>query len=174
MADHEASSPLNYFVGKGILKFKDASGDGLYRDLGNASVFECQPTVTKLDHFSSRQGVRVKDLSVVQEKSMSVRFTLDEFTPENLSLAMMGTGQSGGEMNIFDLDEIVGSLRLIGKNSVGRKCQIDLPTVSLTPSAAVGFISEGFATIEMTGDVTADDNGVFGTINTDTVGTEIP
>lgn len=165
----------NYIVGKGVVKWKP-EGDTVYRDVGNVPSFEITITVTKLDHFSSRQGVKFKDKSVVLEKSATVKFVLEEFTGENLAMAFLGDLGAGPPItvDIFTLSEIKGALRLIGTNDIGVKAQYDLPFVTLTPSAAVQLISDTWGGMELTGEVTGDTlTGSFGQINLP-ITTEIP
>ena len=54
----------NYTLGKGILYFDRYNPDtGTYsgwRDLGNAPSFSFTVNIEKLEHFSSRGGLRVK------------------------------------------------------------------------------------------------------------------
>lgn len=160
-----------YYVGKGVLKFKE-KGAPAYRDLGNCPLFELTSNVAKLEHYSSRVGTRTKDLVVVQTKQLTVRFTLDELSGDNVALALMGTEDSNGT-NIMDRNIITGALRFIGTNAVGEKKQVDLPTVLVTPNGNIGFISDGFAIMELTGDVTADQSGSFGRILHD-ISVEVP
>jgi len=157
----------NYYVGKGVVKIKVAGIDDDYRDVGNCPSFEITPNITKLAHYSSRAGTKFKDANITQQKEMTLKMTLDEITPENLQIALLGSDadSSGLVHNIMDLNEIVAAIRFVGTNAVGDKQQVDLPTVSLTPSNAIGFISDSWAQIELTGDVTADESGVFGTIH---------
>jgi hypothetical protein len=61
----------NYYVGKGKISFK-AVGDPDFRDIGNVSSLETAPNLTTLEHFSSREGVKKKDMEVVTEKKMTV------------------------------------------------------------------------------------------------------
>lgn len=158
-------SPLNYFVGKGTIAFTPTGGS--QRDLGNAPEIELTPEIEKLDHFSSRAGVRSKDRSIVLEKSATLRVVLDEITTANLALALLGTvttNTAGQEtMEIFADSEITGAIQIVGTNDVGNKFTIDLPSVSFQPSAGVNFISDEFGTIEITGEVQLS-GGSFGTI----------
>ena len=158
--------PLNYFVGKGILKWKGDLDDA-YRDLGNVPLFEITPQVTRLPHYSARRGIRFLDLNPVISKLMTCKFHLEEFTPDNLALALMGTLTPGtpDQVDILILDEVTGALRLIGTNEIGEKKQVDLPRVNIAPSAAVSFIGETYGILEVTGEVTGDPiTGSFGTI----------
>jgi hypothetical protein len=89
--DTGAVSPLTsqYYIGKGVVSIQ-LEGDLTYRDIGNVPTFEFTPDITTLPHFSSRYGVRAKDLEVVTEKNASLNIVLDEFTYDNLMLAFMG------------------------------------------------------------------------------------
>ena len=82
-----------YTLGKGKLYFdKLVSGSYTgYRDLGNASEVSLAIDITKLDHYSSRGGLRVKDLSIVSEVNPTISFVLDEISAENLGLMSMAT-----------------------------------------------------------------------------------
>lgn len=159
----------NYYIGKGIVSFRK-SGDSDFRDLGNATVFEFAPNITKLDHFSSRTGVKTKDRSVVTEKSATINLTLEEWTIENLQLALLGdqpeqvSSANNKVFNIFAANQISGELRFVGTNDVGPRFQWDLTDVSFVPGKSINPISEGWGALELVGDVLADANGSFGTI----------
>lgn len=164
MAIGISPDPLNYFIGKGILKWKP-EGAGSYRDFGNAT-FETTINPTKLDHWSNRTGIRTKDRQVVTQMEMSCKFGLDEFTADNLTIALMATQDTDGTLSIGGSPQVIGAIRLIGTNEVGLKFQVDAPTVSVTPSAALSFISDGWGVIELAGEVLADANGIFGLVYT--------
>jgi hypothetical protein len=171
----------NYFIGKGVVWFK-ADGAGSYRDMGNAPTFEFSATVEKLDHFSSRSGIRTKDRTVVLSRNASLRMILEEWTADNLAMALMGTAVSGVggsfDINIMEETEIKGSVYFIGSNDVGAKVALNLPIVSFTPSAALSPISDEWGGMELTGDVFQDSSfltGVrFGTANWNTTLTTPP
>lgn len=159
----------NYYIGKGIVSFKK-SGDSTFRDLGNVTIFEFLPTLVKLDHYSSRQGVKKKDRSVITEKSATLNATLEEWTIENLQLALLGDQpeqvSSGNNkiFNIFAANSITGTIRFVGTNDIGPRFQWDLPNVSFVPGKSVNPISEAWGALEIVGDVLSDVNGLFGTI----------
>lgn len=167
-----ATSPntLNYFIGKGIVKFTPTSG--AERDLGNAPELELTPTIEKLDHFSSRSGVRNKDRSVVIEKGMTLRIVLEEITAENLAMLLLGTVDTASDgtksFRIFEKTEITGSVAFTGTNDVGNKVNIALPNVSFGPSGSFNPISDEWGQIEITGEILAteytDGTSDFGTI----------
>ena len=158
--------PLNYFLGKGALWWK-GSLDSVYRHLGNVPMFEITPQVTRLPHYSAMRGIRFLDFNPVVSKLMTCKWHMEEFTPENLALALMGvfTPGSPDQVDIMIQDEVTGALRLVGTNEIGQKKQVDLPFVNIAPSAAVQFIGETYGILEVTGEVTGDPiTGSFGMI----------
>lgn len=163
-----ATSPSvnNYYIGKGIVSFKKA-GDSAFRDLGNVPVFEFTPSIDKLDHFSSRSGVKKKDRSVAVQKTASVKLTLDEWSAANLALALLGeidTNTAGQEViDIFAASSIQGELKFTGTNDVGARFEWHLLSVEFIPGNSVSPISEEWGTLEVTGDVLAV-SGSFGTV----------
>lgn len=151
---------LNYLVGKGTLWFQPEGTSGFIQ-LGNAPTFEYETSVTKLDHFSSMEGTKLKDMSVITERTATLNITLDEFSVENMAIAL-GGDTSGDEILIGAVSEFRGAIRFIGTNETGPRWQWDFPSVSLTPNGAIGLISDEWAQIQLTGDVLLVD-GSFGT-----------
>lgn len=89
----------NYFIGKGNVYWM-GSEETVWRHLGNVPEFEVSLTIDKLDHFSSMEGTRKKDRSIVREQGGTVRMVLEELTAQNLELALMGTASAAA----VDLD----------------------------------------------------------------------
>jgi hypothetical protein len=83
----------NYYVGTGIVTWTPEPTTAVptptARDVGNVNVFEFTQTATMLDHWNHRGGVRRKDFRPVTEQSATVHLVMDEWTAENLRLAMM-------------------------------------------------------------------------------------
>lgn len=88
-------SPLTslYYIGKGIVSVQILAGvttpDVAYRDVGNVPVFEFTPNITVIPHYTSRLGVRSKDLEVIHEKQATLNMRMDEWSFKNLQLAFM-------------------------------------------------------------------------------------
>lgn len=89
---HLASNEQNYSIGKGRLFFDQFSPTTGARtgelDLGNTDPFEITVAFTKKEHMSSRAGARIIDDIAYTEKKVSVKFTLEEKSIENLLLAL--------------------------------------------------------------------------------------
>lgn len=80
----------NYSLGKGVLYFnqKDQTTSvyGGERDLGNATEFAFNVSLEKLEHFSSRGGLKAKDKEIISQITPGVTFTLDEINEANLKM----------------------------------------------------------------------------------------
>lgn len=145
----------NLRVGKGKVSFKKTGG--AYRFMGNCPSLEITPTLEKLEHFSSMEGTKTKDLTIILSKSGTVKLILEEWTPDNLALILMGeideAAVGGPEIDIFSESEITGELKFESANDVGPQWDITLYNVSFIPSAAFNPISDEFGQIEITGDI---------------------
>lgn len=154
----------NYAIGKGSVYFTPV--DGTRRHMGNATVFETEPVVEKLEHFSSMTGIKTKDYSPVIQMSITLRLTLEEWNYHNVAMALLGEAavNSDGdiEIDIGAVTEIIGQVEFIGANTIGPKWNVTLPSVSLAPAGALAFITDEWGALEMEGEVLSV-NGSFGT-----------
>jgi hypothetical protein len=146
-------SPLNYRIGRGIVKWKGAL-DVSYRFLGNAPSLTTTPAVTRLPHYNAQEGIRRLDLNPVVQLGMALKVQLEEITPENLALAFLGS-QAGSIVNILDVGNVTGALRFIGTNSTGDKEQADFPNVTIAPGGALEWIGQQYSILEVDGEVLA-------------------
>lgn len=101
----------NYTLGKGIVYFNQKNlSTGLYggeRDLGNAPSFSFNIALEKLEHFSSRGGLKAKDKEIISKITPSVSFTLDEVNVENLALLTLADSETVTQTAGAVEDEIV-------------------------------------------------------------------
>ena len=156
----------NYYVGKGKISFK-AVDEMTFRDLGNVSSLETAPNLTTLEHFSSREGVKKKDKEVVTEKKMTVTMVMDEWTAENLAMALLGDVSVDTDGNkvidIFSRNSIEGALKYEGTNEIGPQMDIELFRVVFKPGKSLNPISDEWGNIEIEGELLANELGKFGT-----------
>jgi hypothetical protein len=96
----------NYSLGRGVLYFDKKDPDtGLYtgeRDLGNTPAFSVTLALEKLDHFSSRSGLKAKDKTVVVQVTPTFTFTLDEVNSENMAMLFMASVATTTQTAILD------------------------------------------------------------------------
>jgi len=110
-----APNTLNYLVGKGKVYFdrldSDSNSTGEL-DLGNDPSFALTPENELLEHYSSMEGVKLKDASAIIAANLNGKFTLDEINIENLCLALFGEDVeylNQGDGNVND-EEVVARL----------------------------------------------------------------
>lgn len=159
-----AASTNNYTIGKGVVSIKKST-DVAYIDMGNCSSFEFTPTIEKLEHYSSRSGIKKRDKTVVLSKSGTLKLTLDEWSDENIALAVLGTADSTGAISIFTENAISCSIKIVENNEVGVSKTWEFPLVDIIPSGTIGLIGDDWRTMELEGEVSADDvTGSFGSV----------
>lgn len=151
-----APSPGNYQIGKGIMSFKPA-GAADWIDLGNCPEVEFTPTIEQLDHFSSREGIRKKDLIATLEQGGTVRIVMEEFTARNLSLIIMGAidelAVGGPKVSIMSQEAVSGELRFVGTNDVGPRITAHWYNVQFLPSSGISLISDEWGNMEANAEV---------------------
>ncbi len=162
-------STLNLTILKAIVKIKLA-GESVYRDVGEVPECEFTPSLETLDYFSNRTGVRSKTKTVTIEKSGSIRIVFDEWTPENLNLALLGsigTNSDGEtEIDVFSQNSISGaSILITGQNEVGAQLEAEFYNVTFNPTGSVPFISDEWGQIELEAEVLArESDSKFGRV----------
>lgn len=147
----------NLQVGKGKVFFKK-EGASEFVDIGNVPELEYEPTIERLDHFTSRAGIRTKDKSVVIERGGSLRVLMEEMTAFNLHMVLMGViGNDGpaGEpsVDIFQSDIVKGELKFEATNDVGPRWDLHFYNVEFAPSGSFNPISDEWNQVEVTGEV---------------------
>jgi hypothetical protein len=79
------------FQGRVFLGKRDADGNPIdVRSPGNVAELKLALKSDVLEHFESQTGQRTLDHRMVKQKSATVMLTIEEFTKENLSLALYG------------------------------------------------------------------------------------
>ena len=140
------ASADNYTLGKGIVNFNKKEVDGTYKgelDLGNCPEFSFNISIEKLEHFSSRGGLRAKDKEVISQVSPGVSFTLDEITENNLSLLTMADIEKITQATATVVDEQPGGAYK-GRMLVLANRSINASTITVD-SAADAPLTRGVA-----------------------------
>ena len=142
-------------------------GAATFVDLGNAPSFIYTPTVTKKEHFSSREGIKTKDFTAITQVGATIKVKLDEITGLNLSFFALGdidtTTPGEAIINGLSKAEFVGDIKVEGTNDIGQ--QVDFTaTISFVPSGDFSFItdSDDFSVIELEAEVQKGTDGFFG------------
>jgi hypothetical protein len=156
----------NYHIGKGIVSFQE-DGQSEFLDLGNAPSFLWSPKVEKKEHFSSREGVKVKDFTAITQTGATIKLVLDEINPDNIAIFTLGVKSTAvaGVVSIsaFKKTEVAGIIKVEGTNDIGQ--HVDYTgRISVTPSGDFAFISDkdDFSALEIEAEVQKSDTGDFG------------
>lgn len=156
----------NLIIGKGNVYFTPVGGGK--RHMGNCPKASIEVVIEKLEHFSSMEGVKTKDLTVIVQKSAKMSLVLEEFNYHNVAMAVLGTvseGSDGIEIAMGAADSVTGEVEFVGTNAVGPKWRVVLLNVSFTPSSPFELISDEWGQIELEGDV-AFTGATYGTTYT--------
>lgn len=79
------------FQGRVYLGKRDASGNPIeLRTPGNVAELKLALKTDVIEHYESQSGSRSLDHRMIKQKSATVTLTLEEFTKENLALALYG------------------------------------------------------------------------------------
>lgn len=160
----------NYIVGKGNVFFKKV-GASDWRHVGNVPEFEFTPNIETLEHFSSMEGTKAKDKTIVIEKGGTLRIVMEEWVAENMMLALLGEpaeveASTGVEahlaIEILEANAISGAVKFVGNNDVGPRWDFEFNQVDFIPGASLNPISDEWGQIEVTGELVTV-NGSFGT-----------
>jgi hypothetical protein len=152
-----APNPLNYFIGKGKVYTKHiGADDSTYVAMGNVPKFEITPKPEVKKHYSS-QGRR-KELDFIGTVSVEgeLAISTDEFTADNLLIALMGVEQSDGSMDLLAADSVERTVQLRGTNELGAKIQLTVYHVFFDTNKAVNLIGDDWGELPLTGQVVRD------------------
>ena len=102
------------FQGRVYLGKRDLAGNPLeVRSPGNVAELKLSLKTDVLEHFESQTGQRSLDHRMVKQKSATVNLTIEEFTKENLALALYGNHVTGAGGSVTD-EPVGGPLPIVG------------------------------------------------------------
>ena len=91
------------FQGRVYLGKRDPSGAPIeVRSPGNVAELKLSLKTDVLEHYESQSGQRALDHRMVKQKSATVNLTIEEFTKENLALALYGNFVVGTTGTVTD------------------------------------------------------------------------
>lgn len=102
------------FQGRVYLGRRDANGAPIeVRSPGNVADLSLSLKSDVIEHYESQSGQRAVDLRLVKQKSATVMLTIEEFTKENLALALYGNYVTGTGGSVTD-EPIGGATPTLG------------------------------------------------------------
>lgn len=102
------------FQGRVYLGKRDSNGRATeVRSPGNVADLKLSLKTDVLEHYESQSGQRSLDHRMIKTKSATVSLTLEEFTKENLALALYGTSNATTSGSVTD-EAIGGAAPVVG------------------------------------------------------------
>jgi len=156
-------STQNYQYGAGALYIK-RSVDIDYRHVGNVPTLSVAVDITEDEHKQSMSGLKSTDFTVITEIAKRLTAVLEEVTPENMAMFVMGefaTNSDGDEeAGGLTLTSIEADMKYISDNARGREMEF-WARVSIRPNGDFNFITDGINSIPLLLTVLKQD-GKFG------------
>lgn len=152
----------NYVIGRGRLFFdkfldntKTPTGEKYF---GNTPAFALSTSVNTLDHYSSEQGTKEKDLSVNLSVDNTITITCDNIDDDNLALWFLGTattvavGSATDQSSTFD-SVTLGSYFQVGISEDTPAGVTDIDNVTVTNNdGAHASATATFSAVEVAND----------------------
>jgi hypothetical protein len=147
----------NLTLGRGEVWFRDDSKTG-FRFLGNAPGFSMNVTSEKLPHYRSTRGIREKDRDITVQTNRSTSIQLEDISPANLALYLLGNTSVIAQTSATDQTETFNDVNKGALYQVGATSQNPTGTKKL-----IDFVlKKGVTTLVLNTDYEVDlDRGTF-------------
>lgn len=162
----------NLVLGKGKLYFapypKGLKTGGIKGYLGNTPQVNVAQTSTKLDHYSSEGGLKIKNASIVLQSDQTITFDTDDMSLANIALWFGGNNTDTlpsdaptdlGTMRVVGaMDAAYGELFYESDNPVGDNVNYWWPYVNLTPTGSLPLKGDTWQQMQFTAEALKRDN----------------
>ena len=102
------------FQGRVYLGKRDSNGNPIeVRSPGNVADLKLSLKTDVLEHYESQSGQRSLDHRMIKSKSATINLSIEEFTKENLALALYGTHVATASGTVTD-EPIGGAVPVVG------------------------------------------------------------
>ena len=157
------STSLYSPAGRGILWIAEWNGTTPptdpddYTEIGNCPSLEVEPTQERRPHYSSRSGLRMKDLNPVVEAGYNINFDCDEMAASNISKFFLGTftASTGVIAGMTRADQEY-ALKFVSDNPIGPNQTYYFHRVTLGPSGPLQLIGDEYLMMSFSGEGLAD------------------
>lgn len=128
-----------------------------YYEVGNCPSFEVEPVRETRPHYSSREGVRLKDLNPTTTLEYMITFECDEISSKNLNKFFMGshntsTGIISGLQNV----EQEYGLVFVSNNPIGPNQVFYFHRVTIGPNGPLQLIGDEYLSMTFSAEGLAD------------------
>lgn len=136
----------------------------VWTHIGNVQGWDITPQPTIIKHKNTQGGLKRVDLTAMTLLEMAFSVKLDEWTEDNVMMALLGVIDTAGLIKI-GVTSIQRQIKFEGANIYGPQWEIILPNVFIAAKQTLSFLgSDDFAELPLDGDILYDQTlGAFGT-----------
>jgi hypothetical protein len=140
----------------------------VWTHIGNVQDFGITPNPTVIKHKNTQGPLKRTDLVVPTLVEMTFATKLDEWTLDNLLMALLGqiaTDTVGSYLKI-GVTVVRRQMKFVGANAIGPRWEVILPNVFINAKDTLQFLgSDDTAPIPLSGDLLIDPTlNAFGTV----------
>lgn len=126
---------------------------GDFIDIGNCPSMEVEPVTERRPHYSSREGLRTKDLNPVVSTEYMVNFDVDEIAASNIKKFLMGSyNASTGIVSALQEADKEYALIFICNNPLGPKVHKYFRRLTLGPNGPLQLIGDEYLVMSFSGE----------------------
>jgi len=136
--------------------------------IGNVQDWSITPNPTVIKHKNTQGPLKRIDLVVPILVEMTFATKLDEWTEDNLLMALLGETDTDtvGSFLKIGVTVVRRQMKFVGANAIGPRYEVILPNVFINAKDTLSFLgSDDFASIPLSGDLLIDATlNAFGTV----------
>ena len=124
--------------------------------IGNVQDWGITPTPTTAKHKNTQGGLKRVDLVAMTLLEMAFATKCDEWTPDNIKMALLGkTGtDTTGELIYLGVEIVRRQMKFVGANNFGPHWEVIMPSCFINAKETLRFLgSDEFDSIPLSGDI---------------------
>jgi hypothetical protein len=128
----------------------------VWTHIGNVQDWGITPNPTVIKHNNTQGGLKRVDLVAMTLVEMAFACKLDEWTPDNIKMALLGSSSAStaGQIITIGTGIVQRQMKFTGANAYGPQWEIILPSVFINAKDTLEFLgSDDFASIPLSGDI---------------------
>jgi hypothetical protein len=124
--------------------------------IGNVQNWGITPTPTVVKHKNTQGGLKRVDLTALTLVEMAFSTKIDEWTIDNVMMALLGTdtGNTAGAIISIGTGIVQRQMKFVGGNLYGPKWTVIMPSCFINAKDTLEFLgSDDFASLPLSGDI---------------------
>ena len=135
-----------------------APSESALTEIGNCPSFEIEPVQERAPHYSSRTGLRLRDLNPVISTEYNFNFTCDELAAQNFAKFFLGT-YVAASASVLALQNVDAEyyIKFVSDNPIGPQYEIRLWRTTIGPNGPLAIIGDDYLVMDFAGEGLADE-----------------